>query len=367
MSISPNPHIAEVPPCPHGSLEEEEMESQGLMGREILDFSVCNNPFGPSPKVLQALSSVDISRYPDSQALKLKRLLSQKLGIAPGQIVLGNGSLELLWLLGLAYLSSGDRVLIFGPTFGEYQRASQIYGAEVRVLKANPPEGFKLSLDKVEKEINSFAPRFLFLCNPNNPTGLYLSAPEVERLLQACSQTLVVLDEAYIDFVVGAWSSLPLLSKGNLFLLRSLGKAHGLTGLRVGYGLGSPEVVQSLERVRPPWSVNSLAQAAAMAALQDEGHLEQSLLSLREAKEYLMREVAKLGYQVYPSAANFFLVRVRNATSFRTHLLERGFCLRDCTSFGLPRFVRIGVRPLSDCQRLVAALKEIALEERRKP
>ncbi len=366
MFISPKPHILSVPPCPHGSLEEEERESRGLK-RDILDFSVNNNPYGPSPKVLHALSSVDISKYPDSQALGLKRLLSQKLRVEQSQIILGNGSLELLWLLGLAYLSPGDRVLVLGPTFGEYQRASQIYGAEVKVLKAKPEEGFRLSLDRVEKEVSSYSPRFLFLCNPNNPTGLYLAAPEVERLLDACPKTMVVMDEAYIDFVKDAWSSLALLSRGNTFILRSLGKAYGLTGLRVGYGLSSPEVIQSLERVCPPWSVNSVAQAAAMAALQDDNQLKRSLLSLNKAKKYLMREVAEIGYQVYPSAANFFLVKVGNATSFRSRLLEQGFCLRDCASFGLPDFVRIGVRSLPDCRKLVAALRDLALEKGSKP
>lgn len=367
MFISPKPYILSVPSCPHGSFEEDKGEGQGLKKRDILDFSVNNNPYGPSRKVLQALSSVDISKYPDSQARGLKRLLSQKLKIDQSQIILGNGSLELLWLMGLAYLSPGDRVLILGPTFGEYQRVSQIYGAEVKVLKAKPEDGFRLSLDRVEKEISSYSPRFLFLCNPDNPTGLYLTAPEVERLLDACPRTMVVMDEAYVDFVEDAWSSLALLSRGNIFILRSLGKAYGLTGLRVGYGLSSPGVIQSLERVCPPWSVNSMAQAASMAALQDDNQLKRSLISLNRAKKYLMQEVAKTGYQVYPSAANFFLVRVGNAASSRSRLLERGFCLRDCTSFGLPDFVRIGVRSLPDCRKLVAALKELAVERRGKP
>ncbi|MDP2953319.1 MAG: aminotransferase class I/II-fold pyridoxal phosphate-dependent enzyme, partial [Chloroflexota bacterium] len=186
--------------------------------------------------------------------------------------------------------------------------------------------------------------------------------------LESVGDGLLVMDESYVNFVPTAWPAVPLLESGSLFLLRSMTKDYALGGLRLGYGLGPRGVMEALRQARPPWSVNSLAQAAGLAALKDQGHLERSLRGVEESKTYLVAEMSapstgsgqRLGFKVLPSAAHFFLIKVGDAPGFRSRLLRRGFCLRDCSSFGLPRFVRLAPRTLPECQRLVEALRELA-------
>lgn len=363
MSVQPRPELNKVVPCYHGGVRHEEI--RGLRPARwpersvVMDFSVNTNPFGPSPLVKLALAEVDIQRYPESDAAALREELGRRLGIDAGNVVVGNGSVELIWLVCLAYLGRGDAALILGPTFGEYETACRIVGAKVRFCLARETDDFRPRLDEIAAAIGAQNPKLIFLCNPNNPTGHYLSKEDVERIADVAHESLVVIDEAYANLADSRWESEHLIHRGNILLLRSMTKDFALAGLRIGYAIGDAEIIDALARVRPPWSVNSYAQAAAMASLRDADHLETSRLEIRAAKRYLCAGLAEMGIKVIPSQANFLLARVGDGPSFRKKLLEKGFCVRDCSSFGLKEYVRIGVRTRKDCRDLVEAIGEV--------
>lgn len=351
-----------VPPAAHGAVTDQELASLGLRWADVLDFSVSSNPFGAPQAVFDAVRQVDFSRYPDPEATALREAIAVREGLDPGQVLCGNGSVELMWLAALAYLGAGDTALVVGPTFGEYERVCRIAGARVEVAAATPPD-FRPPLAEVCERVVRERPRLLFLCNPNNPTGVYLRPGEVQALLEAGPDTLLVVDEAYLPFVRGGVSAAGFLqtdpSRDNLLVLRSMTKDYALAGLRLGYALGPPAVIDALRAVRPPWSVNAPAQAAGLAALQAGDPLGEPHAEFVEAKRYLSRELTGLGLGVLPSAANFFLVRVGAGAAFRSALLPHGCVVRDCASFGLPEYVRIGVRALADCRRLVDAVRVV--------
>ncbi|MFB0546142.1 MAG: histidinol-phosphate transaminase, partial [Anaerolineae bacterium] len=246
MAIRPRPEIEAVEPAVHGGLNYVELERWGLKPEEIIDFSVNINPFGPSPRAPAALAKARLDRYPDSQAVFLRRRLAEVNGLDPENIIVGNGTTEIIRLLALTYLRPGDGVLIVGPTFGEYRVASQLMGARIVTYTAPKECAFWPDISEITSLIQRESPRLIFLCNPNNPTGVYLKRREVEDILAACRGSLPVLDEAYRAFVTGAWSSASLIKGGSLIILRSMTKDHALAGLRLGYALGDAEVVASL-------------------------------------------------------------------------------------------------------------------------
>lgn len=329
----------------------------GLTPEEVLDFSVCSNPFPPPPGVRRLLHTVDINRYPDSEATELRQCLSQKLEVAPDNILAGSGTVELIRLIALTYFRRGDLVLILEPTFGEYGVACQIVGAEVFRQWGRAEENFVPRIVETISLIKERRPRGVFICNPNNPTGHYLSRGEVEAVLDNCGDALLILDEAYITFVDKGWSSTDLIPLGNVVILRSMTKDYALAGLRLGYAISSQRIVEHLRRVRPPWNVNAVAQMAGVIALKDARYLERCTERIKQAKQFLVDELHRLGFALVPSRTNFFLVKVANAKAFRTALLKNGILVRDCTSFGLPEYIRIAPRTMPECQRLVAAIK----------
>lgn len=382
MAVSPRRHPRDLPACAHGSLGPEERRSLGPAGGDVIDFSASCNPLGASPAVGAALAALDVSRYPDNRATELREAVASYLvashlvegrqgepgglpppglhaSFGPDWIAVGNGSVELMWLLAYAYLEPGDRTLVVGPTFGEYARACLIAGARVEELRASEDAGFRWVAADIARAITRVRPKLAFLCNPNNPTGALLPAGGIQQLLAACDETLLVVDEAYLPFCDAPVELMPLISSGRLLLLRSMTKDYGLAGLRLGYAVAPPEVVEDLNRVRPPWSVSAAAQAAGLAALSDGSHLEAARRTVTESRAYLVRALSDLGLRVVPPTANFLLVKVGNGAVFRSALLVRGVCVRDCASFDLPEYVRIGVRTMADCRRLVEAVGEV--------
>jgi len=342
----------------HGGLTPQELRALGLNRGDILDFSANINPLGPSPRVQEALAGVDIAAYPDPHTLELREALALATGVAPQHIVTGNGSTELIHLLARAYLGAGDTAVILAPTFGEYEVACRLAGARVVFIRAEEANGFVWDVAAACRQIGQLAPKLVFLCNPNNPTGVYLERHRVQALAEAAGEGLLVVDEAYISFVAGGWSAAELLPRGNVVVLRSLTKDHALTGLRLGYALCPGQVAQALRLHQPWWSVNAMAQVAGMAALSHPEHALRGRVCVEEARGYLRRELEALGLRPLPAAANFILARVGDAPRLRASLLARGICVRDCTSFGLPQYMRVAVRTIPECQRLVVALRE---------
>lgn len=357
--IKPRSHLPNLQPCPHGSLSYRERVERGMASQEILDFSASCNPLGTAPRVLATLRNLKVDRYPDDEATQLKGALARALGVDRDWLAVGNGSVELMWLLATAYLDPGDRVLVAGPTFGEYARACQVAGAIVEEVRASEEEGFGPDTGRLSHHLHTARPKLAFLGNPNNPTGQLLPASAIQQLLEVCEDTLLVVDEAYLPFCQSPPDLLPLLPAGRLLLLRSMTKDHGLAGLRLGYAVARPDLVGWLDRVRPPWNVNAAAQVAGIAALGETHHLEQARRVVEESRAFLAEQLSALGLSVIPSAANFLLVRTGDGAAFRTTLLAQGVCVRDCASFGLPAHVRIGIRTMPDCRRLVEAARKV--------
>ena len=352
----------------HGGIRPAELRALGLNPAEVLDFSASVSPLGPPAGLWAALQQVDLTAYPDPECLELREALSRHTGAAVDSILVGNGSTELIHLLAPAYLrpaaaGGGPAALLLTPTYGEYAGACAWAGAELLTLAAQRDKGFAWDLAAAAEIIQSRRPALVFLCNPNNPTGVYLSREETAALAAAVAQAggLLVLDEAYVNFVADSWDALELLRDmgDNLVILRSMTKDYGLTGLRLGYAMAAPGVVAQLAARQPDWSVNSLAQAAGLVALADADYLPQARAAVVAAKDYLTGELTALGYGVMPSAANFLLVSVGDGAALRERLRRRGLFVRDGASFGLPDCIRIGIRPLADCQRLAAALGEV--------
>lgn len=354
---SPRPAVVAAVVPEHGALNYAELEGLGLSPDEVLDFSANVNPYGPSPRVWDAIRHTPVDRYPDRHALALRRALAERLGYAPSRIVVGSGVSELIWTIALTFVREGDRVFIVGPTFGEYRRAASLMGGQVIEWAARPEDGFAIP-ETVPRILEQAQPRLVFVCNPNNPTGTLLSLDAISEWACSVPEALLVVDEAYIAFAGGARSTLELPAE-NLLVLRSMTKDYALAGLRLGYAVGSETVIAALNRAIPPWSVNALAQAAGLAALADEEHVRRSLARLAQDKEALIRSLCDLGLRPLPSAVQFFLLRVGNGAAWRQELLRRKILVRDCASFGLPAYVRISTRQPAENARLLAALREV--------
>lgn len=362
MSIQPKPEIEKLQACPHGGPNYAELSAMGLTANGIIDFSVSSNPFSFPPEVRDVFDSVVIDRYPDSESTELRVCLSGKLGVQPDNILVGNGSTEIIRLIALAYFGHGDSVLILKPTFGEYELACQIVSAEILEQWGKEKECFAVNTDETVALIRQHHPKGVFICNPNNPTGQYLSQQEVERVLEASPQSLVILDEAYSAFTEGSWSSTEFVHRGNIASVRSMTKDYALAGLRLGYAVASKKIIYDLRKVCPPWNVNVVAQKAGVIALRDSSYLEQCELKIRQAQQFLISELKQIGFTVLPSKTNFFLVKVGNGRKFRSCLLRRGIMVRDCASFGLPGYVRIAPRTMPECQKLITTVRSLKQE-----
>jgi histidinol-phosphate aminotransferase len=357
--LRPKPHIERLVPARHGGINYSELEKFGISPESILDFSVSTNPFGPPPGIEATLARAAIDRYPDSEASELARTLAEKLNVAVDNLIIGSGSTELIRLVAAAYLGPGDPVIVPRPTYGEYEISCDVAGARVLKQTALEEAGFHLNITETVDLIRKHRPKCLFLCNPNNPTGQYLSGEEVRKILSASRDGLVVLDEAYIAFTENTWASTDLMGGNNLVILRSMTKDYALAGLRLGYAIAAEPIISVLKKVRPPWNVSSVAQKAGVFALKTDGYLEECRTKIIEAREFLIEGLKGLGLSPLPSQTNFFLVRVGDAAGLRQALLRKGMLVRDCTSFGLPGYIRLAPRPIAECRTLLSAMKEV--------
>lgn len=340
MGLGVRPETTPRRPAPnrvHGGLDYAELRELGLSPRDVLDFSVNTNPAPMPDELRRVIAGVDVSAYPDSDSRQLRAAAAEAYGVSPEQVIAGNGSSELIWLIALAFLQPGDSVLVRQPTFGEYEAAARIHRAEVR--------GYDGPLPRAEA-------RMTFICNPNNPTG------DCTRLAELPAAGWVVVDEAYADFVSGRPTLIGPDMPDNLIVLRSLTKFSALAGLRLGLAFGQSPAIEALRRVKPPWNVNAVAQAAGEFALRHP-ELLPDLGWLSAARQELVAGLRRLGLKPLPTDCNFFLVPVADARELRRRLLARGCLVRDCTSFGLPDRIRIAVRAPEANQRLLAAFESI--------
>ena len=349
----------------HGSIKPSELRSLGLNPAEVLDFSASINPLGPPLALQSELQKVDLTTYPDPECLKLREAIGQHLDIDPSLIFVGNGSTEIIHLIARLYLGhepgGPESVFILTPTYDEYRGASELMRSKIISLDCEPNPPFSWDWDTVFKTIRIQKPALTFLCNPNNPTGVYTERDDITKLASTLADVggILVIDEAYANFVEGRWESESLTQYGNVILLRSMTKDYALTGLRLGYSIASPEITKMLASLQPDWSVNSLAQVAGIVALTDNNYLINSRQAIKDIKTYLISELESQGFNIPIPNANFILVETKDAHKLRTQLLMKGIVVRDCTSFGLPNYVRVGIRKLQDCKQLVVSMQEL--------
>jgi histidinol-phosphate aminotransferase len=339
-------------PTRHGGLQEAELRALGIDPETVLDFSSSTNPYGPDPEVARALLGARVDRYPDPTALRAREALAQRCGAAPEQIVLGNGAAELLWSLARCLLEPGASALVVEPTFSEFRSAASCCGARVREWRATPERGFALELGA----LSANGARATYLCSPNTPTGTALPASEIAGWAERQDST-IVLDQSFLS-LSERWQDAALKLPRNVVAVRSLTKDHGIPGVRLGYLIASPELCARLERSRPAWSTSALAQAAALACCRSDEFVARSRERLLEERRQLARELNTLGIESLPSHTNFLLARAPRAAELRARLLERHRILvRDCSSFGLPNFLRLAARPAPERARLLEALR----------
>ncbi|MEZ4869074.1 MAG: histidinol-phosphate transaminase [Caldilineaceae bacterium] len=360
----------------HGTTDYAELTKLGLTPADVTYFSSNINPYGPAPAVVDAVraavDSATLARYPDRLSLELRAALAQYHHVAPEAIVVGNGSADLMWLVALHFLQR-KRVAILVPTFGEYDNIASM--AEATVIKLCHPGWQAIapnryapgdrSVQECGHALAAAQPDVVFLCNPNNPTGHYLSPSELNRLHDAAPEAIWVIDEAYAEFTPTPWSAIQWLaedeSNHRWLILRSMTKDYALGGLRLGYAVTSPQVAQALQQIQPPWNVNALAQVAGLAALDAPEWVAQTIGHLREHVELMRSTLYEHGLQPLPTTTNFFLLPVHGlldgtAVAVRKALLRERLIVRDCTSFGLPDYIRIAAMLPAQNELLLDAL-----------
>lgn len=315
----------------------------------VVDLSANLHPAGPDPEVLQAARSARLDRYPPPDAAPLRLAIAAACGLDPSMVLVTPGGTAGLHLVARAVLRPGDRALAFPPTFGEYRAATEANGAEFVEARSSAPS-FRPALEETAR----LRPSLTLLCQPNNPTGVYLDRAEVE---QAAARTgLLVVDAAYNDFVEGAWDPDDLVRSGlPVLVVHSMTKLHAIPGLRLGYVVGAPDLVARLEALQPSWSIDAASMAAGVVAIGQRGARIALLEETHRVRERLREALHELGYETAPGRANFLLVHTGAAGAVRHVLLREGFLVRDCTSFGLPVWIRVAVSPSTHLDALIRA------------
>jgi len=336
----------------------------GLDESTIIKLASNENPLGPSPKALAAIAqaAAELTRYPDGAGYDLKAAIAARFNVKPDQIVLGNGSNDILELVAHTFLRPGLSAVFAQHSFAVYPLATQAVGATCIVV---PARDFGHDLDAMRKAVRDDT-RVVWLANPNNPTGTWIPAPQIRAFIASLpADVLAVLDEAYNEYLApelqadtAAW----IAEFPNLIISRTFSKAYGLAALRVGYGLMDAGVAAMLNRVRQPFNVNSLAQAAAIAALADAQYVADSCEANRRGMRQLEDGFRKLGLAFIPSHGNFISVDVGDGARVNLSLLKKGVIVRPVANYAMPKFIRVTIGTEAENARFLAALAEALVE-----
>jgi histidinol-phosphate aminotransferase len=352
--------IEKLVPYPPGKPIEELERELGITGS--IKLASNENPLGPSTLAVRAIMDniKKINRYPDSSGYYLKSKLSDLFRISKDRIILGNGSNELIELIVRSFLTPGKQVIQASPTFLIYEKV--VTGAGGKLISV-PLKDFRIDLKKITESVTPKT-KIIFINNPNNPTGSALSKREVSAFLKGVPNDIViVLDEAYIDFVTDkdvANGLNFLMNYPRLVLLRTFSKLYGLAGIRIGYGFSSDEVIDYMNRVRQPFNTNSLAQAAALAALDDIEFASATLKLVKDGLGYLHEQLDMLGLEYLPTQTNFFIIKVPLGGK-RTYalMLREGVIVRSLDSYGMEEYIRINVGLPEENERFIRAIKKV--------
>ena len=356
-----NPALRTLPVYQPGRPIEEVARELGLPLGDIVKMASNENPWGPSPAGLKALQQAarQLHFYPDGNAFYLKQTLAARLKVDPASLIFGNGSNELIEFIGHALLAPGDEVVVSQYCFAVYPIVTHLFGGRLVTV---PAKKYGHDLAAMRAAITPRT-KIIFVANPNNPTGTQAARAHVLRLVRAMpAQVLLVMDEAYIDFPDQPVDLVPWIRKGqtpNLILLRTFSKIYGLAGLRLGYGIGHPEFIAALEKIRQPFNTNSLAQAAARAALDDTVHYQRSKTNNAAGLKFFGAGFQRLKLEYVPSAANFIMVRVGDGQRVFNELQKRGIIVRPMSVYQLPEWVRITVGTPAENARCLAAMTAV--------
>ena len=329
---------------------------------EIVKVASNENELGPSPMAMEAMkaSLAEMHRYPDGGAFYLKKKLADKLSVDPNQILLGCGSNELIVFLGHVFLESGTQLIMGAEAFAVYFLVAALYQAEtIRVPMPEHTHDLQAMLDAITPDT-----RIVAICNPNNPTGTVLEPAAIDRFIEKLPEHVVaVFDEAYLELMPEEQKPDVIkhirAGKKNVIVLRTFSKAYGLAGLRIGYAVAHPELIELLNKVRQPFNVSTMAQAAALAALDDDAHIAQTREMVEQGIRFFEEELPKIGVETVPTGANFMLVKTGRGREIFQALQQRKVIVRPMDPYGLPEYVRITIGTAQQNQKVLNALKEI--------
>ena len=354
-------YIRAIAPYQGGKPIAELAREMGLNEADIVKLASNENPLGISPKAQMAIDEAvhDIARYPDGNSFALRETVAAKFNVSNNQIVFGNGSNDILELVARAFIHAGCEAIYSQHAFAVYPLVTQAVGATGVVV---PAKDYSHDLDGFLKAITAQT-RLIFIANPNNPTGTLIAKDELKEFLkQVPSNILVVLDEAYDEYLSPVHKSEAIAWLGefqNLIISRTFSKAYGLAGLRIGFGLMHASVADMLNRVRQPFNVNSIAQAAAVASLNDESFVERSYALNQAGMAQLKLGLEKLGLQYISSYANFISFKVNDAAKVNQQLLQNGVIVRPIANYEMPEYLRVSIGLFSENARFLVVLEQI--------
>jgi len=357
--------LNKIKPYEPGKPIEEVQRELGLS--YVIKLASNENPFPPSKKVMRAIAdgSSDINRYPDGNCFYLRKTLSDKLSLDERNIVFGNGSDELIVLALRAFIKPGDEVITADPTFLIYSIAAAIEGAKVKTV---PMKNLRYDLDAMAKKINKRT-KIIFIANPDNPTGSYVSNKELKKFVKTIPKNVILfIDEAYYEFASGddypetlSWAG---RKDKNIIITRKFSKAYALAGLRIGYGISRADIIAAMNKVREPFNINSLAQIAAIAAIEDISYMEKIVSFIRSEKERFYEFFSKSKIEYYPSLTNFILFRAKkNSKEEFMDLLREGVIVREMSAWHLNNFLRVNVGTKKENNRFFEVYQKITLGE----
>ncbi len=357
--------LDKIKPYVPGKPVEEVERELGL--KNVIKMASNENPLGPSLLAVEAMRGnlKKMHIYPDGNCYYLKEKLATRLKVKTDQLIFGNGSDEILSFLTLAYVKEGEEAVMVSPSFSEYDFAMRLMGGIPRQVPLSGPD-FNYDLEAVLEAVNEKT-RLIFICSPNNPTGSIVKKKELDSFIDRLPENLIlVLDQAYIEFASDPEhpAGLDYIEQGKpVILLRTFSKLYGLAGLRIGYGIAPSEIIKDLNRVREPFNVNAMAQAAALAALNDSYHLERSRNLVNESRKQFTEGLEEMGLKPVPDQANFCFIdiKVDSREAFQA-LMKKGVIVRTGDIFGFPTYIRVTYGTAEQNKRFLAALKEVLAE-----
>ena len=354
-----NPQLRDLAVYEPGKPIEETAREVGVDPTAIIKLASNENPLGPSPKAVQAMRTAleNAHLYPDGNGFYLCKAIASKLGLNSENVILGNGSNEVIEFLGHAFLNPGDDVITCQYAFIVYKLLATAFS--VRTIETPSPD-YQQNLDAALEAITPKT-RLIFIPNPNNPTGTLVSQGAIERFMSRIPDSIIVVfDEAYFEFLDDPPDTLWYVrERRNVVVLRTFSKVHGLAGLRIGYGIAPRDLIEILHKTRQPFNVNSIAQAGAIAALDDEAYLRETKRIVDQGLAFLQQQFAEMRIPFVPAVANFVMVNVGDGCAVFEKLLQRKIIVRPLKGYGLPEWVRISVGTMEENKKLIAALKDV--------